>query len=479
MKGPMTTQSLRGLADAGPMHWRGDRSGANDPGGSHLDEVAAFTKFNAAFTGLQGRAAELDTADMQAFTDYMLTLRYPPNPIKLLTNADTAAEAAGRNLFLTATIFGGIFGNDALGQACQTCHTIPLTTSAEMALAGLNGTTQEMKNPHLRNLYQKVGMFGVGAQSIPNSFLNPNSFLAQQLVGDQVRGFAFSHDGSVSTIFAFLNNSTFAFPSGATGMQQRRDLEAFMLAIDTGLRPVVGQQATLGPTTVGDPALATRLDLLVARADAGDCDLVVKGRIEGELRGLLYAGADSFVADRVADPPRSAADLAALAGVANQELTFTCVPPGSGTRIALDRDEDAVRDGDDRCPVVADADQADVDGDGVGDACDTICANGEDDDGDGFIDWPADPGCHDFAGARENPACDDDLDNDGDGMVDWDGGTALAAPDPHCAETPHRNSEKAASACGVGAEIALVAIGLRLRLRHRRSGLRRRRRADW
>jgi YVTN family beta-propeller protein len=38
LKGPMTTQSLRGMANAGPMHWRGDRSGANNPGGSALDE---------------------------------------------------------------------------------------------------------------------------------------------------------------------------------------------------------------------------------------------------------------------------------------------------------------------------------------------------------------------------------------------------------------------------------------------------------
>ena len=31
MKGPMTTQSLRGMANHGPMHWRGDRTGGNDP----------------------------------------------------------------------------------------------------------------------------------------------------------------------------------------------------------------------------------------------------------------------------------------------------------------------------------------------------------------------------------------------------------------------------------------------------------------
>jgi DNA-binding beta-propeller fold protein YncE len=38
MKGPMMTQSLRGLAGAGPMHWRGDRTGGNDPGGDPLSE---------------------------------------------------------------------------------------------------------------------------------------------------------------------------------------------------------------------------------------------------------------------------------------------------------------------------------------------------------------------------------------------------------------------------------------------------------
>jgi hypothetical protein len=45
MKGPMTTQSLRGMANNGPMHWRGDRSGANDnPPHNALDEDAAFKR---------------------------------------------------------------------------------------------------------------------------------------------------------------------------------------------------------------------------------------------------------------------------------------------------------------------------------------------------------------------------------------------------------------------------------------------------
>src|SRR5262245_3035084 len=61
MKGPMTTQSLRGMANHGAMHWRGDRSGGfNEPSAQpdqgSFDEVAAFKQFNEAFVDLNGRA---------------------------------------------------------------------------------------------------------------------------------------------------------------------------------------------------------------------------------------------------------------------------------------------------------------------------------------------------------------------------------------------------------------------------------------
>src|SRR6185295_17763623 len=99
MKGPMTTQSLRGMANHGPMHWRGDRTGGNDPGGNGLDEVAAFKKFNGAFAGLLGRDAPLSAAEMQAFTDFILQVSYPPNTIRALDNSLSADEQAGSNFF--------------------------------------------------------------------------------------------------------------------------------------------------------------------------------------------------------------------------------------------------------------------------------------------------------------------------------------------------------------------------------------------
>ncbi len=80
----MATQSLRGLDNMGPMHWRGDRTGANtqtpnaQPNSGSFNEVLAFKAFNAAFTDLLGRASQIADADMQAFTDFILEVMYPP-----------------------------------------------------------------------------------------------------------------------------------------------------------------------------------------------------------------------------------------------------------------------------------------------------------------------------------------------------------------------------------------------------------------
>ncbi len=98
------------------------------------------------------------------------------------------------------------------------------------------------------------------------------------------------------------------------------------------------------------------------------------------------------------------------------------------------------------------------------------CSNGLDDDGDGLIDFPADPGCASAASNDESPRCQDGIDNDGDGRIDFDGGAsanhgvALAPADSHCA-TGSGNTENVA--CGLGAEL-LVTLPLLQWLRGRR-----------
>jgi streptogramin lyase len=97
------------------------------------------------------------------------------------------------------------------------------------------------------------------------------------------------------------------------------------------------------------------------------------------------------------------------------------------------------------------------------------CENGIDDDGDGLTDYPADPGCSSPTFNLENPQCSDGIDNDGDGKIDYAGGPHGEPPDPQCTG-PFLNTE-APSGCGIGAELVLALPPLfawrRRRLRRR------------
>jgi len=377
MKGPMTTQSLRGMANAGSMHWRGDRTGGNDVGGSAFDDNAAFLKFQPAFVGLLGAASSISNSEMQAFADFILQVTYPPNPIRALDNSLTADQAAGKAFMTGSRRSDGAPIGDGLGFNCVGCHTL----DPSRGYFGTDGTAsfenlpQIVKIPHFRNAYQKVGMFGAAA--VPEVLIGDNGHK-----GDQIRGFGFLHDGSNDTLFRFFRANVFSgivpsFPgTGFTSDTQRRQVEAFVMATDSNVAPIVGQQVTLDHTNAS--AAGPRISLLIARANAPypvlgypgarECDLTVKGIVAGKAKGWTFSGS-SFVPD---DGGASLSDsqLRALAATAGQPLTYTCAPPGSGTRVGRDRDEDGRSDGLDNCPALKNASQTDGDADGVGTACD-------------------------------------------------------------------------------------------------------------
>ena len=58
------------------------------------------------------------------------------------------------------------------------------------------------------------------------------------------------------------------------------------------------------------------------------------------------------------------------------------------------------------------------------------CSDGIDNDGDGLVDYPADPGCWSPDDPWETVDCSDGIDNDGDGLIDWDPNGV--GPDPSC-----------------------------------------------
>ncbi len=320
LKGPMLTQTLRGMDGHGSLHWRGDKNGALDPDSNSFDEVRAFEKFNGAFQTLLGRTEELEPDDMRAFADFILTVLPGPNPIRALDNTLDASEEAGRSLY-----FGRI---TAIVLNCNGCHTLAPEAGFFGAdgFATFEGETQMFKIPHLRNAYQKVGMFGgIG--------LGPNDHM-----GPQVRGTGFLHDGSIDRLRNFFRASVFSVTAA-----ERRELEAFVFAFPSNFAPIVGQQITR--SVHNGPAVDPRIDLLIARAAEGECDLVVKGVLEGEARGGLRGPDGLFQLDRAGDV-RDDATLRGLTEEPGQALTYTCVPPGSGERIGIDHDEDGSLDRD-------------------------------------------------------------------------------------------------------------------------------------
>jgi YVTN family beta-propeller protein len=314
-KGPMTTQSLRGLAGLAPYHWRGDME--------RLEEVGNL------FESLLGGPRRLDPRETAALESYLLSLAHPPNPFESLdrTDPDPASgpsAARGRDVFLRAsTSFGGV--------SCAVCHALAPSAAEGTAPAIIPGQllvsrdgvadSQNLKVPTLRGLYLKAPT------------ITPK--------GKRTAGVGFTHDGTAESLDAYLRRPVFAFPSP----RARRDVEAFLMALDTGTAPAVGLQATLGGASRS--GAMKRIALLVSQADAGNCDLVIKGVVGGSRRGFAYVGSGRFRPDRRADEEVSLEALCGGAG-AGSELTFTGVPPGRGMQMGVDRDADGTLDGDER-----------------------------------------------------------------------------------------------------------------------------------
>ena len=320
IKGPMATQTMRGMANNGSMHWRGDRTGGNDPGGDVFDEFVAFTKFIVAFEGLQGNdpATPFRGDDMVAFANFMLDVVLPPNPVRPLNNALTPSQQAGRDFYIKPT---------NPGFSCRECHSLepPFGEFGTDGAVGFKDAPQIVKIPHLRNMYQKVGMFGMPQ----TPFFTPTDAEHQ---GDQIRGSGFFHDGSLDTLFR-LNEATVFLDRRRAPFntdQERREVEQFLLAFDTDLAPIVGQQVTL--TSTNTEAVGPRIDLMIERAQtnfhllnhpqATECDLVVKGSIDSTPRGWFMDNSTGlFNSDRVGEPPLTDTALRQLSTQQGHELT--------------------------------------------------------------------------------------------------------------------------------------------------------------
>jgi hypothetical protein len=337
MKGPMVTQSLRGLRDGEPFHWRGDRR--------------FFQMFRGAFVGLQGGTGITPKA-MQEYMAFVRGVEFPPNPHQNLDRTLTAQQASGDNLFHNVSYADG----SATAIKCVDCHASP-------AAGHFRGDNKRIANdlqnmlfnvPTLRGIYEKDKLltgFGTapdGRRDDVRDFFNDRSLIA------------FINSGALQDIFP-----AFSAP-------KRDDIAAFIEAWDTGVAPLVGRTFHLDANAdaAGFDVWANRAE---ARQQAGDLDLIVKGWLTyGGTRnrfGFLYApapGVNPYLSDNLG--ARVTRDtLMSWAASGAGQWTFFCVPRHTGRRLGIDHDNDLLTDGDERYLYNTDPDRADVDRDGYWD----------------------------------------------------------------------------------------------------------------
>lgn len=292
MKGPMVTQSLCGIGQAGPFHWRGDKQDLRE--------------FNASFEKLQA-GNQLAAADMDQVAAYLESLSNHPNPNRQLDDT-LKTSVAGANPVLGRQHF---FRH----QVCSKCHAEPRGTNHVIDEFEIVLTTQPVKNSTLEHIYRKTG------------------FTPDQAVS--LSGFGFTHDGSGHDLPRGHEYDLDTFDRSPTA---EADVMAYILSTSTGTAPAVGKDLILRP---GDPDPAAVRATLESQAALGKCDLVMRGTLGGISVTYLYQPASSSWQPATAELPLGFAEIH-TAMVPGDSLMLLGVPPGCGPLFSIDRDRDGI-----------------------------------------------------------------------------------------------------------------------------------------
>jgi hypothetical protein len=285
---------------------------------------------------------------------------------------------------------------------------------------------------------RQTGLFGALLHSVDAEIAPPRYDGIAIVNHDFVNG--------VGEAFAGLTAGNVVTPDWGDGpcfFGNERDLNP---AAAPGLPPTTSSGVPLGFV---DPA-AYRFDVPAgSHADQVGCGLDPAEPVGNRVYGYIHA--------RTGLAPEIMADDGDGDGVPENIPAAVCNGPIGETACV------------DNCGGVFNPDQTDTDADGAGDACEPACQNGLDDDGDGYVDWPADPACANAGSPHESRLCQNGADDDGDGRIDfdgaasWNGGIPLTLPDLQCDGIASRNRESAA--CGLGFELALLLSALAARRR--------------
>lgn len=372
-KGALATQTLRGIADLGPFHWRGERPLLED--------------FNDAFDGLMGDEP-LNTgpgSDFEAFEAYLFSLEQPANP-----NQDRDRVVAARGTFKN---LGKLVQGDAvLGQdqyfdvqttpgvgSCNACHTLPTGTANEVTL-----DEPDLEIPR-RNHFVVASFNGIWRkeQSTLETVILAGGVTEQR----PTLGSGVAASGLKDSLLDFVR-----IPLFQGSDQLRRNIAAFVHQADSGLAPAVHASYLLRGASATAQGAQVR-GYLLRQAAAENCDVAVIGSVDlgsgareiawtWDRASGLFSPDDSTVAPR----PLDFFIDQALAGTGSNLILG--LPVGLAERFATDRDLDGLLGGDE---LALGTDPGDPDTDGDGDLDGSEVANGGDplDPGQGASDTSA------------------------------------------------------------------------------------------
>ena len=247
MKGPLLTQTLKGLSGERIFHWRADRPG--------------LESFNDTFATLLG-GEPLDEDDLATFVQYQKSIQFGPNSAatfnkELNSEWVGSSAAAGKAIFETRLDIGRESQNTF---RCIDCHTKPSGSGS----SGFTGTIgQSTKVAQLRGLAER----------------NVNAW------GTRVNGFGFGPDGSKASPVEFLSD-THRFQE--ISKTDRELLQSYLYGFPTETPSIVGRSCTVCSKNAKIPELRNQLDEWVSATEQGLCKLVVDGSLGDKLIRLQY-----------------------------------------------------------------------------------------------------------------------------------------------------------------------------------------------
>jgi hypothetical protein len=343
VKGPMVTQSLKGLKNHEPFHWRGDKP--------------QFVDFDEAFDGLLGGSI-LSPQKMSLFDDYMKSVVYPPNPFYRRDNKP-----------VNSRINDGFVRFNS--NSCQGCHQSEHDGAHRLPGANVDTGTdltflasQSLEFTQLRGLYRKFHQ-------------------------ERFSGFGILHDGrvgmgSLNDPFATLAMGSFLGGISLDGCPGNLPentavvLSHFMRAFPSNVMNSVGWQTVLsgdGDADHQDFIRQTAFAMMSRHVQPkSECDVILRGEIGDVARSFLFAPIQSMPSDAgtlvlISESGESLTlDQLILSLASGDRMVLQTTPPGSGRRIAIDIDNDGCLNALDTFPELS----ADYNGDGSIDGDDVI-----------------------------------------------------------------------------------------------------------